>query len=197
MHSLFSIRAAACTLFLTLGASAAIAQEAAPVAPQEQTARSTARIRLFGQNGVLVDFYQNSSCVGGDAQKTRVSGGVGDTFSSFLGRAKNTSIGMKDTPNTENLSKRDGALSKAYFREYEIPGNQPLSLRMAFQSGPGAGVVCRNLGGTFTPEAGKDYEVALGFRPGQCVAVVQEIRQDEQGKVTMQDVQTAPVAECK
>lgn len=183
-------RAAACALFLTL-AVPAVAQDAAASRP------GTARIRLFGQNGVLVDFYQNSSCVGGDAQKTRVSGGVGDAFSSLFGRAKNSSIGMKDTPNTQNLSKRDGLASKAYFREYEIPGNQPLSLRMAFQSGPGVGVRCSNLGGTFTPEAGKDYEVALDFRPGQCVAVVQEIRQDEEGKVTMQDVKTVPTADCK
>ncbi|MCC2954028.1 hypothetical protein LK542_00190 [Massilia sp. IC2-477] len=185
-------RAATCALFLTLGASSA-AQDAAP----EQTVRSTARIRLFGQNGVLVDFYQNSNCVGGNAQKTRVSGGAGDAFSSLFGRARNTSIGMKDTPNTENLFRRDGVASKAYFREYEIPADQPVSLRMAFQSGPGVGVRCSNLGGTFTPAAGKDYEVALERQSGQCVAVVQEIRQDEAGKVTMQDVQTAPTADCK
>ena len=58
--------------------------------------RDTARLRLFGRNGVLVEFYRNSSCIGGPGEKTTVSGGVGDAFSSFLGSAKNTAIGMLD-----------------------------------------------------------------------------------------------------
>ena len=192
---------AACVLLAAIGAMhTATAQEAAAVEPAAvepaAAARDTARVRLFGQNGVLVEFYQNSSCIGGKAQKTTVSGGMGDAFSSFLGRAKNTSIGMKDTPNTTNLSKRDGMMSKAYFREYEIPGNQPMTLRMHFQSGPGTGYVCRRIGGTFTPEAGKDYEIGLSLRPGGCEAVVEEIQQDAQGAVSMKGIPVAPVVDC-
>lgn len=192
---------AACALLLAIGAThTATAQEAAAAAAEAQpaaAARDTARVRLFGQNGVLVEFYQNSSCIGGKAQKTTVSGGMGDAFSSFFGSAKNTSIGMKDTPNTQSMSKRDGMLSKAYFREYEIPGNEPLALRMHFRTGPGTALVCRNIGGTFTPEAGKDYEIGLSIRPGGCEAVVEEIQQDDAGVVTMKDVRVAPVLTCE
>ncbi len=192
---------AACALLLAVGAMhTAAAQEAAAPAPEAQpaaAARDTARVRLFGQNGVLVEFYQNSNCIGGKGPKTSVSGGAADAFSSFFGSAKNTSIGMKDTPNTQSMSKRDGMLSKAYFREYEIPGNQPLALRMHFRTGPGTALVCRNIGGTFTPEAGKDYEIGLSIRPGGCEAVVEEIQQDDAGVVTMKDVRVAPVLACE
>jgi hypothetical protein len=178
--------------FLTCGGSAA-AQEAPPAG----SAHSTARVRLFGQNGVLVEFYQNSACIGGNGTKTSVSGGPGDAFSSFFGRAKNTAIGMKETPNTQNLGKRDGMMSKAYFREYEVAANEPLAVRMHFQSGPGVGVQCGSIGGTFVPQPGKDYEIGLELRPGQCMAIVQEIVPGTDGQVVMQDIDTAPVSKCQ
>lgn len=203
-----NVRAAAarsaCTLLLAVGAiQGAAAQEAsvsaaAPAATAQEAApaRTSARLRLFGQNGVLVEFFQNTTCVGG-GQKTSVSGGIGDAFSSFAGRAKNTSIGMQETPNTENLAKRDGFMSKAYFREYEVAGNQPIALKMHYRSTPGPAFVCRNVGGTFTPEAGKDYEVAMDIHSAGCVASVQEIGQDAQGKVLMQDIKVEPAQVCK
>lgn len=194
----------ACTLLLAIGtlhgaaAQDSAASSAAPAATEQEAApaRTSARVRLFGQNGVLVEFFQNSTCVGG-GQKTSVSGGMGDAFSSFAGRAKNISIGMKETPNTENLAKRDGFMSKAYFREYEVAGNQPITLKMHFRNTPGKSLVCRNVGGTFTPEAGKDYEVAMDIHSDGCVASVQEIGQDAQGKVLMQDIKVEPAAVCK
>lgn len=170
----------------------AAGQDAGP----QQPSSGTSRIRVFGQNGITVDFYENSACIGGNAKKTRVSGGLGDAFSSFLGRAKNTSIGMAETPNTKRLTERDGMVSKAYFREYQIAGNQPVALSMYFQSGPTGGVRCTNLGGTFTPEAGKDYDIAVNLEPGQCRAMVQEIRTDAQGAVTMTDITTTPASKC-
>lgn len=174
------------------------AASATPASTAQEAGTGKARIRLFGQNGTTVDFFQNSTCVGSSAARTRVSGGVGDTFSSFLGSVKNTSIGIKETPTTQALSQRDGFVSKAYFREYEIAAGQPLTVSMFFQSVPtGSHFKCRNLGGTFTPEAGKDYEIALKFRSDQCLASVQEIRQDEQGQVALLDVETRSTAKCE
>jgi len=193
----------ACTLLLAIGAiHGAAAQDSAasvavPTASQQEAApaRTSSRVRLFGQNGVLVEFYQNSTCIGG-GQKTSVSGGIGDAFSSFAGRAKNISIGMQETPNIGNLAKRDGYMSKAYFREYEIAGNQPIALKMHYRSTPGAGFVCRNVGGTFTAEAGKDYEVAMDIHSAGCVASVQEIGQDAEGKVLMQPIKVESALVC-
>lgn len=156
----------------------------------------TARIRFFGQNGIFVEFYQNSTCIGGSGMKERVSGGMGDAFSSFIGRIKNTSIGMQHTPTIDNLNKRDGFVSKAYFREYEIPANQPIALRMNYNAGPGLGVSCGDIGGTFIPESGKDYEAGLNFRPGGCYVALQEIQQDNGGTVTLRDTPLAPVLKC-
>jgi hypothetical protein len=198
---------------------AAMGQQNVPAAASQAPGANlqTARMRLFGQNGVQVIFYQNSTCIGGNGPSTTVSGGVGDAFSSFFGTAKNVSIGMKETPNTTNIAKRNGMMSKAYFREYQIPANQPLTLKMAFQNAPSVPyshvvsssggrqeivsgttgtLTCSKLGGSFTPEAGKDYEVALDVHGGYCNAVVREIQVDENGAVTMQEVKVEPTTPC-
>jgi len=186
---------AACLLLASVGvANDASAQEsAAPPA-----AASPARLRVFGQNGITVDFYENSTCFGGDAKKTRVSGGMGDAFSSFMGSAKNTSIGMTETPTTKNLGKRDGVLSKAYFREYEVGAEQPVSLYMYFRTTPtGFAYVCHHVGGTFKAEAGKEYEVGFQLQGKECLAVVQQIEKNEQGEASLKDVPVLPAPECK
>jgi hypothetical protein len=198
-----AFRSASALLLSLCASTGAFAQEAAPAAAPSAEAASatptaTARVRLFGQNGIMVHFYQNSSCVGGKGPKTTVSGGVGDAFGSFLGRAKNTSIGMPETPTTADLGKRDGYFSKAYFREYEIPGNQPMALRMAFQSAAGApgSKYCRAFGGTFMPEAGKQYEVTLEVAPNECLAVVREIQQTASGPANLRDIPVAAARDC-
>jgi hypothetical protein len=159
------------------------------------SAPSTARVRLFGQNGAMIDFYENSRCVGGGGPKTRVSGGFGDALSSFVGRAKNVSIGMTETPTTTQLAQRDGMFSKAYFREYEVAANQPVALDMHFQNAPG-GARCNQFGGTFNPAAGKEYEVTLNIVGRQCVAVVKEIQKDGQDAVSLRDVTLLPTNNC-
>jgi hypothetical protein len=157
----------------------------------------TARIRLFGQNAVMVKFYRNSTCHGRGADETKVSGGLGDAFSSFIGTVKNVSIGMKETPNTVNLAKRNGYASKAYFREYELAAGQPLTIAMKFRDMmPNGSVYCRTIAGTFTPSAGKDYEAALDLGGGGCKAVIREIAAAENGEVSMQDVDVQVAAEC-
>lgn len=190
---------AVCISLVSLGAmSITSAQELASVDTAVQSPGTTsgkARIRVFGQNGTLVEFYENSQCVGGNGPMTKVSGGLGDAFSSFFGRSKNTSIGMKETPTTQNLAKRDGLLSKIYFREYEVAANQPLALRMHFQD-IGSRSSCGDIGGTFKPEPGKEYEVLLDFEPKLCITKVQEILQDEQGAISLQKVALASTFKC-
>jgi hypothetical protein len=175
--------------------SASPAATAAATIVEATPARSTARMRLFGQNGVMIDFYENSQCLGGSGPKTRASGGFGDAFSSFVGRAKNTSIGMTETPTTAHLAARDGIFSRAYFREYEVAANQPVALNMAFQNAPG-GARCSQFGGTFTPEAGKEYEVTLDLQGQQCMAVVREIQKDGQGEASLKELTLLPTFKC-
>ena len=185
------------------------ATDAAPAAAETAPLRAGSRIRLFGQNGIKVDFYQNSACYGGKAAGTSVSGGVGDAFSSFFGKAKNTSLGIKDTPNTLDLSKRDGMLSTAYFREYELVPKQPLTIATSFRSNLAVTTTradgtrftngfssCKLVAGTFTPEAGKDYEAAFDIKSNECEAVIKEVREQE-GGIVLQEVQAVLATRCE
>lgn len=180
--------------FACIGASNA--QDSAPRAGAAAQApvAGKARLRVFGQNGVNIDLYQNSVCIG-KGTKTTV-GGLGKTFfSSLFGRTANTSIGMRETPNTRNMAKRDRLGSKAYFQEFEFAANEPVSVSMHFQNVElSAG--CKLVGGTFMPVAGKEYELELDVTRPQCVAVVQEIAENSQGEVVMQAADTAPTTEC-
>lgn len=179
------------------GDAAAQAGAPAPAAVAPAPEGGNARVRLFGQNGVTVRFYEDSACFGGHAKETQVSGGMKDAFSSFLGRVDNTSIGMPATPTTLGIKQRDGAFSKAYFKEYQLAAGRPLTVWMHFQSNPGpAYTACGAIGGTFTPAAGKDYEVTLDLADGQCLATVREIGAAADGSVQLARVQVAPAAEC-
>ncbi|MQQ99814.1 hypothetical protein [Glaciimonas soli] len=155
----------------------------------------TARIRLFGQNGFGVKLYENSSCVGGKSET--VSGGIGDAFASFVGAASNKSIGMPATPNSEHPSARNGFLSKAFFREYAITPQQPVTITSSFSSNPGTNnsLECRKLATTFTPEAGKDYEVSLELTPTRCEQVINEIHATTDG-VMLEPVPAVKAESC-
>lgn len=186
--------------FACIGASNA--QSSAPpagAAAQAQVAAQVpvtgkARLRVFSQNGITIHLYQNSVCIG-KGRKITV-GGLGKTFfSSLVGRTTNTSVGMKETPNTRNLAKRDKLGSKAYFQEFEFPANEPVSVAMHFQNVElSAG--CKLVGGTFTPVAGKEYELQLDTTRPQCVADVQEITENNQGEVVMKAADTVATTEC-
>lgn len=192
---------------------AAIAAFSQAVAAQDQTvpaaggdivsaidapSRATARLRLFGQNGITVRFYENSACFGGQARETQVSGGVGDTFSSFFGSVKNSSVGMRETPNTVAIKHRDGPFSKAYFREYAIGAGRPLTVWMRYQGNPGSVfATCGAIGGTFTPEAGKDYEASLDMANGHCLAVIHEVADAADGSAQLRDVSVSPTEACR
>ena len=162
---------------------------------------SASRIRLFGQNGVRIVFYRDSTCYEdglfgiGDKGET-VSGGMGQSFSSFIGIASNASIGMPETTNTKNITKRDGTLSKAYFREYEIESEKPLTV-LAAAGMPNWG--CNRISASFMPKPGKDYEVFLdvSFAEKVCRLQLKEIQVNE-GVVELKPIEGVRSAlECK
>lgn len=155
----------------------------------------TARIRLFGQNGFGVKLYQGSACVGG--KSITVSGGIGDTFASFVGVASNKSIGMPATPNSKNFSRGNSFLSKAFFREYAIAPQQPVTITSGFASNPATNsyLECKEIATTFTPEVGKDYEVSLELTPTRCEQVINEIHVTSNG-VMLQPVPVVKAESC-
>jgi hypothetical protein len=133
-------------------------------------AENAARIRLFGQNGIMIKFSRHRGY--GKGRTETVSGGLGGALSSLVGTASNQSIGMPDTPNVKNISERGGILSKAYFREYVVEAGQPLTLSMSYRAGA---LYCKPIVRTFIPEAGNDYEASLDIEPDFCVSRVNKI----------------------
>ncbi|MBV8046768.1 MAG: hypothetical protein JO171_06430 [Paludibacterium sp.] len=135
-----------------------------------------ARIRVFGHNGVGLNFYRNSTCyqqgffglTGGES----VSGRLGASFASFLGTATNSTIGMPETNSTIHLHDRDEVLSKMFYREFEVAPGEPLTV--AAELGL-PGVTCSPLAVTFKPAAGKDYEFELLWQGKSCLLVASEL----------------------
>jgi hypothetical protein len=150
-------------------------------------ADKAARIRLFGVQMVGLKLYRNSICNKGKAQT--VSGGTGGAFKSAFGSGRNNlSMGMPETPNVRNIAERDGRLVKAFFREYVVEAEQPLTLEASYSDSAGSAgtgpfsisigsgsVQCRAIVSTFFPEAGKDYEASLDLEPDGCALHINQI----------------------
>ena len=138
----------------------------------------SARLRLFGQNGIGVTLYKNSACTGG-AESIRVSGGFGSALSSLFGSVTNESIGIPETITSSSLAQRDGALSKAYFREYAVESGKPLTVTMGFQD-PALRKYCKTIAATFIPAPDSDYEGRLDvdLNKGQCVFSIGQVLAD-------------------
>jgi hypothetical protein len=79
----------------------------------------------------------------------------------FFGSVKNQSIGIPATVNVTNLKAHNGILSKAYYREYEIPSNAPVAVRMVYGDGS---LRCDPMVATFVPQPGADHE---GYLQGE------------------------------
>ena len=153
----------------------------------------SSRLRIFCQNGASAVLYRGQACVkdfwSEDGEKA--SGGLGSAFSSFVGRVSNTSLGIAETETSRNLSSHDGLLSKAYFREYFIPADQPSSIRLGFRDVSPSYLPAPKVDRTafryehvnpschgavsFVPGSAKDYEVAFSWQGRTCRAAVNEV----------------------
>ncbi len=148
-------------------------------------ASKNARLRVFGQNGAptFVTYKENNKKI-----NINVGGTIGSAFSSMIGTISSESIGMPKTPNSESVGKRNGILSRAFFREIVIPANTTIKIEGSI-SLPGnqntmsknsmtvyAKEICSSVT-NFIPEAGKDYEVT----GNGCSLSVIEIIKTENG----------------
>lgn len=172
--------------------SMAFAEIALPTMPD-----NTARIRLFGQNQrptiahVGIDCNNNAK-----GTKINIGGGLGDAFSSFVGVAKNTSLGLAETPASHSIKNRNGILSKAFYKELVVPAGLPLNAYAAYidlgvsysntvvsaQSSSSVTYTTYTYSRapnsstskviSFVPEAGHDYEVlSLGSPRNEYIVV--------------------------
>jgi hypothetical protein len=184
----------------------AVATEAAsaPAAPATST---VSRLRLFGQNGATAFLYRDSSCIRGMFSDgvEKASGGMSSAFGSLIGSVSNVSLGIAETETSQNLARKDGFFSKAYFREYEVPAGKPSSLRLGFQdvspfyvaNGVRYDSVSPSCHGdiTFTPRAGEDYEAAFSWEGKRCsISINQVIAKD--GKTELVPVPVTRASSC-
>jgi hypothetical protein len=157
-----------------------------PAWAQDELAKPAepARVRFIGNGLIGLTFYKNKTCVSG---KGIVASRTGKQLGSALGilfrKAQNISLGMPETPNVTNLAKWDVTLSKAFYREYAVNANQPLTIQSTFyyfsEARRGNQLVTTtadcNSSSFFTPQAGKNYEVTLNVEQGTCSMNVMEI----------------------
>jgi hypothetical protein len=125
-----------------------------------------ARVRAFGRNGVSLNFYANSECyqrgVFGLTEGESVSGGFSAAWFSFIGAAKNNTIGIPETNSTMHINDRGGLIfNRVYFREYTVIADEPLTVAAGEQG-------CGFLGVTFKPESNRDYEFELEIQGNSC-----------------------------
>lgn len=165
----------------------------------------SAKIRIFGQNGASAKLYAGQACTDGKAIK--VSGSLGQAFGSFVGASKNESIGIPDTATTQNLSDKNGILSKAYYKEYEIPANQPSTVSLSFHDvshfykSNGAQYVrhspsCRG-DVSFTAKPNANYEVGFSWDNKQCNLTINEVIATSEGQAAqLSPVEVRDASDC-
>lgn len=147
---------------------------------------SQARIRLYGQNQKpsKMEYFQGQ-------HKVRINTGSSfkDAFLSFAGSPKNRSLGIPATDMSTNMAQYNGILSKMFYQEFTIPANTPITVNNAFigmshvlkthyskvtHTQPS----CQSDDVTFTPEAGKDYEVVPAYNSAHCGVAVLQVNED-------------------
>lgn len=127
-----------------------------------------ARIRVF--HGTAAYLYLGNICDGNTHPVIHAAAGG---FSYF---ERNKKIGM---PATDDMP--------FSYHEYAIPANEPLTVKMYWQSQNANGIWehCGPLYTTFTPDAGQDYDTFMPFYRGVCQGVkVRKFVPNESGRAT-------------
>jgi hypothetical protein len=125
---------------------------------------NSARVRVFQQGDITL--YPGEYCYGRDnpaAIQASTSG-----FSLFGGRKR---AGM---PETEDIP---GA-----YNEYVIEAGKPMTVMLQWEAEKnGVKAVCGPIASTFYPQAGRDYDVSIGYA-GNCFVQIRELHETSPGK---------------
>lgn len=172
------------------------------------------RIRLFGQNYTHVTMYRDSDCTRAGLKEgdEKVSGTLMSSLNSLIGNVSNSSIGMPETETTRYLNKKNKLLSKAYFREYVIEADQPVTINAGYEDinhvYKSNGITYSQKGGScsrspgypiavrFIPIPGADYEMDFKWRDGKCGLWINRISQKD-GVTTLKPVKAYIAYACK
>lgn len=134
-----------------------------PIQDQPYDLTTTARIRLFGNNGLPVAINPGQDCDSSKEPRLAYGYTVADKIKSTLGQHTKRSIGMPASWKSEHLSYGES------YSEFVIPAGKPSVVVMKLVTDQASCVLDARV---FVPEAGKDYEAYLDRHEWRCGSVI-------------------------
>ncbi|WP_338522488.1 hypothetical protein NUH87_20655 [Pseudomonas batumici] len=124
---------------------------------------TSARIRLFGNNGLPVAIKPGQDCASTEEPVLAYGYTVADKLNSTLGRHTNQSIGMPASWRSDHPNYGES------YSEFVIPAGKPSVILMKMEAGE---VFCLPSARVLVPQAGQDYEAYLTRKDGMCSGTV-------------------------
>jgi len=134
-----------------------------PIQEQPYDRAATARIRLFGNNGLPVAINPGQDCASSKEPLLAYGQTLADKINSSLGQHTKRSVGMPASWRSDHLSYGES------YSEFVIPAGKPSVIVMKLVTD---GLICMAPARVFVPEAGKDYEAYLDRYDGKCIGRV-------------------------
>lgn len=157
---------------------------------QKYDPKTDARLRLYGQNTLASVAYENTECTpNGNARMIEVGASLREASQSFVGKAKNTSLGIPQTEYSKDLSSKKNIM----YREWAAAGEQPVTVQLLGDVHlDNISWLC-SISAYFTPVTGADYEVKITRGQGKCQMAVDRIYQNADGSIRLEEV---PLKRC-
>jgi hypothetical protein len=160
-------------LFVSLAGLMSSVQPAEPVDPE-----NSARVRVYQEADITL--YPGEYCFGADGPDTIKAASAG--FSIF---GTNHRVGM---PVTDDIP--------GSYNEYLIPAGKPVSVMLQWEAEKdGVKASCGPLGSTFYPQAGRDYDITIGYS-GNCFVQIRELYLVAPGKAAAKLTPSGPSFAC-
>lgn len=162
------------------------------IQPSEYDAKNSARLRVFGNNGIGMVIYTNmNECPLSSENGLRVSGKIQQSINAFLSQEDNISIGMPVSDRVKNPYQ--SIFGNDFFTELVIPA-KPITIQSTFTSADYS--YCKPITVTLFPEAGKDYETVLNINKIDRYCQLKILRIDNDGN-SFEDVKISHHPQCK
>lgn len=139
---------------------------------------NAARVRVYQEADITL--YPGEYCYGSDSPNAIKAAATG--FSIFGTRQR---VGM---PVTDDIS--------ATYNEYLIPAGKPVAVSLKWEAEKnGVKASCGPLGSTFFPQAGKDYDITIGYA-GNCFVQIRELYPVAPGRAGARQAPAGPSYAC-
>lgn len=152
-------------------------------------ARKKARIRLYQFNGLNGGLTKAAACVAPESRKAGGAGTIFKAIGSMGRRPASTTIGMPTSSHAEEMRGFNG-----YHVEREVDADMPVAVDYGYGAPGGEGGSCPQIGVSFVPEAGVDYEAWLDVNRGLKMCFVRVARILPGGALLPEPISGAP--EC-